>query len=454
MYSQAIIGTHCFVPSSELKNGVSEAKRRLTAVSKYEEADGSHKSVALYAERNGLFGVPRYYFQDIPATDIIYQDCIGSPVTFKFRSSKSHPKYPMQQSLVGRFKRYVRDGKTGFVIVARTGTGKTCIGLECIQLLGRTALIIVPKEDLLGQWTRRIKKHTDIKNSDVGIIQQDRCEFQGKKIVIAMMHSLALRKRPYPEELYSYFGTVVVDESHRVGAAKLGSAPMLFSARYRIGMSATPKRKDGMDIVLRYHFGEVWLSATDDDLPVPTIVVKHLTDTPPVKFYPGASFMARRAKTISSVSKDPSRNMRIASYVNAMYTKDRKIVVFSDRLQQLDTIRHFLLNTYRIPSNVIGKYIGGVKDSERVRIATDCKILLATYQSMDMGTDIPSLDALVFATPRSDVVQPIGRILRFVRGKKRPVVLDLVDTSISDCIVMAKARERKYAELGYTITKI
>jgi len=55
------------------------------------------------------------------------------------------------------------------------------------------------------------------------------------------------------------------------------------------------------------------------------------------------------------------------------------------------------------------------------------RVVLGTYKMCSTGTDVPRWDTLVMATPRADVKQAIGRVLRSVQGKKQPVIFDLVD---------------------------
>jgi superfamily II DNA or RNA helicase len=108
----------------------------------------------------------------------------------------------------------------------------------------------------MNQWIERIQDAFDIPASEIGFVQQDVCDFRGKKIVLIMAQSL-LSSREYPEDLYSYFGTVVVDEVHRFGAVEFRKAITRFPAKYRLGVTATPKRKDGLEDVFFMHIGEI-----------------------------------------------------------------------------------------------------------------------------------------------------------------------------------------------------
>ena len=141
----------------------------------------------------------------------------------------------------------------------------------------------------------------------------------------------------------------------------------------------------------------------------------------------------------------------------------------SDRTQQLLDIRELLRShcgfkfsevgmiVRRIPLPKKGKEKQKYRElaqSERDRSASDCKIMLATYQMMDLGTDIPSLSGLIYATPHSEIVQSKGRIERFLTGKKNPILVDIVDSFYPDCVGWGIERERQYRKEGLKISRI
>ena len=101
----------------------------------------------------------------------------------------------------------------GAIGQAEAGFGKTVCALEVVARLGRTTAVLVHKEFLLNQWAERVMECYDIDESEIGFVQRDVCDYEGKKIVMIMVQSLLARE--YPEELFKYFGMIVVDEVHR-----------------------------------------------------------------------------------------------------------------------------------------------------------------------------------------------------------------------------------------------
>jgi superfamily II DNA or RNA helicase len=121
------------------------------------------------------------------------------------------------------------------------------------------------------------------------------------------------------------------------------------------------------------------------------------------------------------------RNEMLANFTAAAYKKGRTILVQSDRKEHLETLA-MMFQKLGIPPAHMGYYVGGMKAADLDNTKAK-RIILATYQMTAEGTDIPWLDTLVMATPKSDVRQIVGRIIRQYEGKQEPVVFDLVDAS-------------------------
>jgi len=120
------------------------------------------------------------------------------------------------------------------------------------------------------------------------------------------------------------------------------------------------------------------------------------------------------------------RNMEIVNCVIQSYRAGRITLVMSElRESHLDRLFQMLTGE-GIPGEDIGYYVGGMTKHE-LACTKKRKIVLGTYKMCSTGTDVPHWDTLVLATPRADVKQAIGRVLRAVDGKKQPVIFDLVD---------------------------
>lgn len=354
--------------------------------------------------------------------------------------------WPFQEEAVREtVVRVYEDG--GAILQARCGRGKTVMGLAIAHELATPTLILVHKEFLLDQWRQSILKFTNVRAEDIGLIQQDTCTV-GSEFTLALVESLVARE--YPEDLYSCFGLIVSDECHRHGAASWCLASRQFRARYLLGLSARASRSDGMAPVFLHQIGPV----VEVEAPVEAALIPDVYFVPtgvdvPDRM-PGKKNVFRQGKVIpatlwSHLAQLSDRTALVARMALKAADAGRKVVVFSHRLEQLDTLAALL------PAGRWGMFVGGMKEEDRDE-SVKRDILLSTYQMAMEGLDIDALDTLVMATPPGSVEQAVGRILRAREGKKPPLVVDLVDSG-NGPDAMRTMRAQQYTRLGYRIGK-
>jgi superfamily II DNA or RNA helicase len=168
---------------------------------------------------------------------------------------------------------------------------------------------------------------------------------------------------------------------------------------------------------------------------------------PRVFFKPGRMMLVNKAMAASD-----GRNLEIANCAVQSYKSGRRILIMSDlRDSHLDRLFQILCNE-GIPGNEIGYYVGGMGKKD-LAITKTRKVVLGTYKMCATGTDVPTWDTLVMATPRADVKQAIGRVLRSMTGKKQPVIFDLVD---SDAIFQGfhHSRLKTYYSVGAEVIRV
>ncbi|KKM67916.1 hypothetical protein LCGC14_1466290 [marine sediment metagenome] len=391
--------------------------------------------LALAYEKNGYTMVPRGLCraskQDRMTT--------GPPISVK---SIVKPRDPDQARVILETVGLLHEGGN-FIIEAGTGSGKTVVSCEAIARMGRKALVIVPKEDLYEQWAKELKRF--LPGVKLGFIRQNKYDVVGKDVVIAMLHSLA-RYEKYPSTLRSEFGFVIWDEVHRVPAETFSRTAGLFTARLRMGLSATPKRFDGKEILIHAHIGPVAVRSTQIKLK-PVVGIYRTSWRCPRRDGVRIPHTATRAgHVLSHLANDDRRTQAILKKVVLAHSKGRKTVVFSDRVYHLKLMRTMIAGL-GVPMHETALYIGGCKKGELEQAKTK-PVIFATYGMMAEGTDIPWLDCCVLATPRANIKQPIGRILREHPDKPRPVILDFVDGDSPLYRGWAFKREAIYTELG------
>ena len=132
-------------------------------------------------------------------------------------------------------------------------------------------------------------------------------------------------------------------------------------------------------------------------------------------------------KMINNISDCIHRNNFINEIVKTEYETGRKILILGDRREYLNRTEKWI--KHNIDPNIVGQYVGGMKPAE-LRDSQEKDIILGTYSMASEGMDIPKLNTIVLASPKSDVVQSVGRILREKASVRKfhPLVIDFIDT--------------------------
>lgn len=346
------------------------------------------------------------------------------------------------------------------VLQAPTGWGKSYAGVKICSELGQKTLILVTKSDLIGSWMKNLNQVAGIPLNRIGLVKGTSMDWKGKDIVIATVQSVARvnkdGKNKMPDEFFDYFGFVMQDEVHRIGAEFFMRCMTLLKAKIRLGLSATPKRADGRMVAIEAHIGAVMVIGKNIPMIPKALIVRTGWKVPKVatdtgqKLHYAAGKMASATKEMG-MSKE--RNNVIIDFVKQAYDSGRHIIIMSDQIEGHLKILYSLCLDAGINAMDMGFYIGGLKTQADRDLQANKRIVFATYQMCSEGTDYPSWDTLVQATPRADVEQIVGRILRLLKGKRQPVTLDLVD---DNAILKgyATSRLKYYFKVGATIVNM
>lgn len=251
---------------------------------------------------------------------------------------------------------------------------------------------------------------------------------------------------------------VVVHNCHRIGADHFSQSCFQVPARLRMGLSATPDRSDGREEVLYAHIGPVMVRSVAAPM-TPRIIEQRSPWEIPYVNRKNAQGLFKQVQlphsggrcthVLKLIANHYYRNLMIGRFALSAYKKGRRVLIqseFRDHLEVLMT----LIATLGVPSGDMAYYVGGLSSSERDS-AKSKKLIFATYKMTAEATDIPWLDTLVMATPRSDVRQIVGRIIREHPGKKDPVVFDIIDATSSVFLGYYRARHKWYEEIGAAV---
>lgn len=383
------------------------------------------------------------------------------PATFVFRNEVQARAYAESLALL--------QAGHSHIIRATTGIGKTVIACRLALALGMKVAVVVNKEDQMGeeQWRGSLRRFAGVPESQIGIIRQKKCQVEGRTACLAMIHSLA--KDKYPQWIYDEFGLVIFDEVHHVSADTFQRVAGAFNSSLRLGLSAGASRKademrsDGRDIVFEAHIGPVAVKAEWVAVNPKVLVLRtgHLLKRVPRrinaewKYVPLPHEPGKIGHIVRNMVKDPARNALIVKLAVIAWKKGRHVVIFSDlgREKHLDLL-HALLVASGVPPKEIGFYVGGMKDTA-LEATKRLPVVLATYGMCAEATDVPRWDTCILATPRANVRQIIGRILREHSDKGRPIVCDLVDDDSWVCAAYFKARCSLYllSEIGAEVVE-
>lgn len=304
----------------------------------------------------------------------------------------------------------------GCLLSLPPGFGKTACALYLSSKVARRTLILVHTSVLADQWRDRV--HAFLENAVPVIVTSQRVPEDIRRathVIVLLQTIVAQTKRGATAWLENLHDMVIVDECHHICARTLCRVVEVAGARYRLGLSATIARRDGLDSMLESLLGPVAFQCERHEHP--NLTVKVVRYKAPHRIGgDGLSFV----DSINAVAADKERLQIVLNTIVSLYTQEgRNIIVLSDRLGQLYDIQRALTETYEIPHHMA---IGGNRDSPDLAIRP---VILATYQFASEGLDIPILDTCVMASPRVEVKQSVGRILRSPGGK--PLVVDVVD---------------------------
>ena len=314
------------------------------------------------------------------------------------------------------------DGNRRFKLWDNTIVHNTIISLYFVSKLKRKTLVIVHKEFLLNQWIDRIK--FAIPSAKIGIIQGDKYIVDAD-IVLGMLQTLSMKN--FPPDTFDDFGHVIIDECHRIPSKVFSQALQKVNSKYMLGLSATPNRKDGLTKILKWYIGDICFSMKSHDKNT-VQVERYLLESKPIEEYNKEIITFRgRVMMPTMINNICSYYNRTKLIINIIKEKieenqERQILVLSDRKQQLEDI---FIKIKALDIDV-GYYIGGMK-RDSLKKSESCRVLLGTYPMANEGLDIPSLNALILASPKSDIVQSIGRIVRQKHENVEPLIIDIID---------------------------
>jgi superfamily II DNA or RNA helicase len=381
------------------------------------------------------FGPPSVSYRDVPKTEDKYWNFSGSI-------------RPAQEPVVNSFLLPTpRDG----VISLQTGGGKTVCGLYIASQLKLPTLVLVHSGFLKDQWVERIQAF--LPKARVGTIQGEILDIQDKDIVVGMLQTISMKQ--FPPKTFSGFGLVIVDECHHIASETFVQAIPKLTSKHMLGLSATPERKDRLMHVINWCLGPMLYqsdAAEKVDAGVKVEVMEFETDDAEfntvIKNQAGVMFTSLMVNKLTEY--EPRNQMLIELLKDVYEEENRQTLVLTDRVEHTKKLFELLPPEIQAHTGILAR---GMKPAVRTEFCESKRILISTYQLVKEGFDLASLNTLVMATPRPDIEQIVGRILRVEKAKRTvaPLIFDIVDSTFRR---QFQARLSLYKDRNYIVEKV
>jgi superfamily II DNA or RNA helicase len=400
--------------------------------------NGDNETFKFFVELKNKILIPRFY----PVNDkIIDKRPEGEDIDIE---SFVTPRNDRQKSYIKSFLE-----KDSGVIKAEPGTGKTVMSCAAIGLLKKKSIILVHKNSLLNQWKESLINFTSLEEDDIGILSTNKYKKEiNKPVIICTPHIIAYAVKNKKNEFLksisnANFGIMIVDECHiGVGPEKFSLASISINAKRIYGLSATPSRTDNNDII-HFHLGEIIkFNADKEELIIPKIFQIHI----PFGIYTGKKIKYLRwggnfqlTRYFQQMKNAKNYNKKVSRWINDAYENGRTVLVLGNQIKPLLE----LCKECKLPKEHVGIFIPGAMDKKKYPLKhiaelTDTRdlkeafhnkaVVFSTYQAARDGNNREDLDCLIMYCPTNNIEQAAGRILRKKENKKKPIVLDLVDT--------------------------
>jgi superfamily II DNA or RNA helicase len=309
--------------------------------------------------------------------------------------------------------------RSGLLCLA-TGSGKTVVTLSLLSHIKQRTCILVHKSQLLQQWKAEINQF--LPNMKIGIIQQIKKEFSTDCDIYLIMIQTLINIDFVPP----IFGVTVIDECHHIPSTTFSKVLFKVNAKFVIGLTATPNRKDGLTQVLHWHIGDIIYQEKPDRKEQMTTLVEIYRYVPDMLYMDPKKY----AQIITALCSDKNRNLVILNAIQEHLDQDdkiaRRILILTERVNHAKTLYVSLSRKYE-NKRTCGLLIGGMK-KDIMEQEMQKMILVATFNLMSEGISIAQLNSIVFASPKKDVVQALGRIFRKIHQNINPLIIDISDT--------------------------
>ncbi len=380
------------------------------------------------------------------------------------RIARRRIKVTFQGELTEQQKAAVKAWKTADtgILMAPPGAGKTVMGCAVIAERKVSTLVLVHRQEILSQWKARITQFLGIPAKEIGVLSGTKKKLTGH-VDLGMLQTLS--KMTDFSEIADRYSQIIIDECHHVPAASFEDVLKQLPARYVLGLTATPYRKDGLEKILFQQCGPIrheidsvdggFLTKTADVYETGFRLPESVGSKPPYHVL------------VHSLITDRQRNITIAAQAVEALERKKFPLLVSDRKEHLELLESLVKERadFRQCPAVVVRLAGDMTAKERSNALNEIKrlrssqqpvILISTGSLIGEGFDLPELDTLILTTPLSfegRMIQYAGRIHRLSGEKTEVQIIDFVDSYIAMCLKMYRNRVKAYRKMGYQVAE-
>lgn len=335
------------------------------------------------------------------------------------------------------------------VLCAPTAFGKTVTAAALIAKRGVNTLVLVHRTELLQQWKERLQAFLGADKTKVGTIGGGKAKPTGI-IDIAVMQSLS-RQGEVSEQVKNY-GQIIVDECHHLSAFSFEALLKAAGAKYVLGLTATPVRRDGQQPIIFMQCGPIRHTASRPESAPADLAVTPQWLSRPIVMPEGTGIQ----DVFLQVCNDTERTAKVVAEVGEAFDQGRKILVLTERTDHLSAIEEQLVgrveNLFTLHGRMSKKQRSALIGELEALPADAPRVILATGKLVGEGFDHPALDTLVLAMPvswKGTLQQYAGRLHREHASKADVRIIDFIDAGHPALLRMWSKRQAGYKAMGY-----
>ncbi len=423
------------------------------------------------AMRMPVYNKPRMIacYDDFPKHIVLPRGCLADAILlledYKINTkvvNESTKGKPLRAGFKGKLRAKQKEAVKALrqhdigVLSATTAFGKTVVAAKMIAVRKRSTLILVHRKQLLEQWRERLATFLSISVDDIGQIGGGKKNPNGR-LDIALLQSLYRNGEVY--QGVSEYGHIIVDECHHISAFSFEQILKQAKAKYVLGLTATPIRKDGHHPIIFMQCGATryQVNAKDAALERP---FEHIMLPRSSKFsVPESEEKVTIQQIYQYLSESEDRNNQIISDVISNVRMGRSPLVLTERVSHLkflgDKLSDKVKNTIVLHGGMGNKQLNKIREQLETTGDNEERVILATGKYIGEGFDDPRLDTLFLAMPiswKGTLQQYAGRLHRLYDSKKEVRIYDYVDEQVEMLQRMYAKRKSGYLSMGYLIS--